>query len=82
MVGDLKTGHILGASPRSQFYAQLAGSALGIWLSVALFVLFAGAYPCITDLAVPCTAFGMPAVQAWRSVAEAVTRPEVKTMHW
>ncbi|KAG8889581.1 hypothetical protein FRB98_003643 [Tulasnella sp. 332] len=77
MVGDLKTGHILGASPRSQFYAQLAGSFLGIWLSVVLFVLFASAYPCITDLGIPCTAFGMPAVQAWRSVTEAVTRPEL-----
>ncbi|KAG9032075.1 hypothetical protein FRB95_001936 [Tulasnella sp. JGI-2019a] len=77
MVGDLKTGHILGASPLSQFYAQLAGSFLGIWLSVVLFVLFASAYPCITDLEIPCTAFGMPAVQAWRSVTEAVTRPEL-----
>lgn len=77
MVGDLKTGHILGASPLSQFWAQLAGSFLGIWLSVAIFILFATAYPCITDLDVHCTAFGMPAAQAWRSVTEAVTRPEV-----
>lgn len=77
MVGDLKTGHLLGASPVSQFWAQLVGSFLGIWLSVVLFVLFASAYPCVTDITIPCTAFGMPAVQAWRSVTEAVTRPEV-----
>lgn len=80
MVGDLKTGHLLGASPSSQFWAQVAGSFLGIWLSVILFVLFASAYPCITDLTVECTAFGMPAVTAWRSVTEAVTKPEVREL--
>lgn len=78
MVGDLKTGHLLGASPASQFWAQVAGSFLGIWLSVILFVLFASAYPCVTDLTIECTAFGMPAVTAWRSVTEAVTKPEVR----
>ncbi|KAG8919255.1 hypothetical protein FRC01_001378 [Tulasnella sp. 417] len=77
MVGDLKTGHLLGASPASQFWAQVAGSFLGIWLSVILFVLFASAYPCVTDLTIECTAFGMPAVTAWRSVTEAVTKPEL-----
>jgi len=77
MVGDLKTGHLLGASPQSQFWAQVFGSVIGIWLSVGLFVLFASAYPCITDLEIQCTAFGMPAVSAWRSVAVAVTSPVV-----
>jgi uncharacterized oligopeptide transporter (OPT) family protein len=75
MTGDLKTGHLLRASPRSQFQAQILGSILGIWLSVGLFVLFASAYPCITDLEVECTTFGLPSVSAWRSVAIAVTSP-------
>ncbi|KAG8905045.1 hypothetical protein FRB99_000781 [Tulasnella sp. 403] len=77
MVGDLKTGHLLSASPASQFWAQVGGSFIGIWLSVILFVLFASAYPCITDLSIECSAFGMPAVTAWRSVTEAVTKPEL-----
>ncbi|KAG8809316.1 hypothetical protein FRC17_003499 [Serendipita sp. 399] len=75
MTGDLKTGHLLRASPRVQFLAQVFGSVIGIWLSVGLFVLFATAYPCITDLDVECTAFGLPSVSAWRTVAVAVTSP-------
>lgn len=75
MTGDLKTGHLLRASPRAQFLSQVLGSVIGIWLSVGLFVLFASAYPCITDLEIECTAFGLPAVSAWRVVATAVTSP-------
>jgi len=75
MTGDLKTGHLLGASPNSQFWAQVLGSVIGIWLSVGLFVLFTEAYPCIINLEIDCEAFGMPAVAAWRSVAIAVTAP-------
>ncbi|RUP44109.1 OPT oligopeptide transporter protein-domain-containing protein, partial [Jimgerdemannia flammicorona] len=30
MVGDLKTGHLLGASPRSQFLAQMVGSVFAV----------------------------------------------------
>lgn len=75
MTGDLKTGHLLRASPRAQFLSQILGSAIGIWLSVGLFVLFASAYPCITDMEVECSAFGLPSVSAWRTVAIAVTSP-------
>lgn len=75
MTGDLKTGHLLRASPRAQFYSQILGSVFGIWLSVGLFVLFSTAYPCIIDLEVECTNFGLPAVSAWRTVAIAVTTP-------
>jgi uncharacterized oligopeptide transporter (OPT) family protein len=75
MTGDLKTGHLLRASPKAQFLSQVLGSAIGIWLSVGLFVLFASAYPCITDMDVECQAFGLPSVSAWRTVAIAVTSP-------
>lgn len=34
-VGDLKTGHLIGASPSSQFWAQLAGSA-GMYPSLSI----------------------------------------------
>lgn len=75
MTGDLKTGHLLRASPKAQFISQILGSAIGIWLSVGLFVLFASAYPCITDMEAECSAFGLPSVSAWRTVAIAVTSP-------
>jgi len=75
MTGDLKTGHLLRAAPKAQFWAQVLGSVIGIWLSVGLFVLFAEAYPCLINLEIDCDAFGMPAVAAWRSVAIAVTAP-------
>ena len=75
MTGDLKTGHLLRAAPNAQFWAQVLGSVIGIWLSVGLFVLFAEAYPCLINLEIDCEAFGMPAVAAWRSVAIAVTSP-------
>ena len=77
MTGDLKTGHLLRAAPQAQFWAQVLGSLIGIWLSVGLFVLFAEAYPCLINLDIDCTSFGMPAVASWRSVAIAVTSPKL-----
>lgn len=64
MVGDLKTGHLLGSAPNAQFWAQIVGSIVGIWLSVGLFVLFATAYPCLTNSDIICSAFGRPSVSA------------------
>ncbi|KAJ3111755.1 hypothetical protein HDU96_005381 [Phlyctochytrium bullatum] len=46
MVGDLKTAHLLRASPRSQFLAQAIGSFVAVFLSVGLFTIFGLAYPC------------------------------------
>ncbi|KAJ1568664.1 hypothetical protein HK405_015446 [Cladochytrium tenue] len=50
MVGDLKTAHLLGASPRSQFLAQAVGSLVAVFISVGLFVLFGMAYPCFLTM--------------------------------
>ena len=75
MTGDLKTGHLLRAAPQAQFWAQVLGALIGIWLSVGLFVLFSEAYPCLINLDIDCDNFGMPAVASWRSVAIAVTSP-------
>ncbi|KAG0151242.1 hypothetical protein CROQUDRAFT_712984 [Cronartium quercuum f. sp. fusiforme G11] len=73
MVGDLRTGHLLGASPTSQFYAQLIGAFFSIILAPTLFILFAQAYPCIIQLDAKSCEFGAPSVGAWRAVAIAVT---------
>ncbi|KNZ44557.1 hypothetical protein VP01_903g4 [Puccinia sorghi] len=73
MVGDLRAGHLLGASPANQFYSQFIGSFFAVVLAPSLFVLFSQAYPCIIDLEAKTCEFGLPSVGAWRAVATAVT---------
>ncbi|KAJ1536185.1 hypothetical protein HK096_000262 [Nowakowskiella sp. JEL0078] len=72
MVSDLKTGHLLRASPRSQFLAQLVGSFFAVFFSVGLFTLFGTSYPCLlqepTKNSTSCT-FEAPSVQAWTAVS-------------
>lgn len=75
MVGDLKTGQLVGASPRSQFLAQLVASFFAVGIAVGLFILFTDAYPCIIDPAIDasdCT-FALVAVVAWKNVAALLT---------
>lgn len=37
---DLKTGHLLGASPKAQFYGQLIGATCGSVLSAFIYQLY------------------------------------------
>jgi len=53
MVGDLKTGHLLRALPKTQFWAQLFGSLIATPLAVGLYILFSKAYPCIVSVKEP-----------------------------
>lgn len=64
MMQDLKTGHMLGASPRNQFKAQLIGIGFGILTCVPIFLLFDAAYD-IGGEDLPA-----PAAHAWKAVAE------------
>ncbi|KAL3426109.1 OPT oligopeptide transporter [Phlyctema vagabunda] len=73
MVSDLRTGYLLGASHRAQFYGQVVGSFVAVWLSVGLFLLFTSAYPCILDASIETCSFSTPALGAWVAVAEAIT---------
>lgn len=74
MIQDLKTTHLLRAAPRAQFYAQCCGAIVSVFMSVAMYVLFSEAYPCINDLAlVDHCSFSAPDVGAWRAIASAVT---------
>ncbi|KAK9703114.1 hypothetical protein K7432_010905 [Basidiobolus ranarum] len=72
MVQDLKAGHIVGASPRSQFLAQLVGSFFAVGASVSLFVLYAKAYPCIIHPMEQCE-FGMSAALGWENITKILT---------
>ncbi|MEM9660641.1 MAG: OPT/YSL family transporter, partial [Planctomycetota bacterium] len=67
MMQDLKTGSLLGASPRKQFVAQLCGICAGVVLAVPVYSIFRDAYE-IGGEKLPA-----PAAQAWRAMAELLT---------
>lgn len=78
MLGDLKTTHLLRASPRVQFYAQCIGALVSIFMSAGLYVVFSIAYPCINDLSLQAhCSFPAPDVGAWRAIAVAVSSPSL-----
>ncbi|KAG0075684.1 hypothetical protein BGZ93_001113 [Podila epicladia] len=75
MVSDLKTAQLTKASPRAMLGAQIVGSIFAIAIAIPLFLLYAGAYPCILVepvKGVTC-AFPTPAVNAWASTCKLLT---------
>ena len=44
MMQDLKTGHLLGAAPKAQFYGQLIGSFVGAVVSAWVYKLYTSVY--------------------------------------
>jgi OPT family oligopeptide transporter len=74
MVGDLKTGHLLGASPKSQFIAQALGTIPGIIISPLVYILFSKSFPCINNPEISCNGqFGLVSVSAWEGITIALT---------
>ncbi|EXK27164.1 hypothetical protein FOMG_16236 [Fusarium oxysporum f. sp. melonis 26406] len=69
---DFRTGYLLGTPSRSQWYAQMIGTITAVFLSPSLFMLFAKAYPCITDMSSTTCVFTMPATTSWRVVTQAI----------
>jgi uncharacterized oligopeptide transporter (OPT) family protein len=67
MMQDLKTGRVLGASPKKQFFAQLFGIATGGLFTVFVFVKF---FP----LELIGTKYPAPSVQTWKGMAEILTK--------
>ncbi|GJJ08659.1 hypothetical protein Clacol_002878 [Clathrus columnatus] len=63
LMQDLKTGHLIGASPRAQFYGQLLGSALSVLVTTTAFSLYRRAYP------IPGPNFPAPTAYVWLSLA-------------
>ncbi|OAX35662.1 OPT superfamily oligopeptide transporter [Rhizopogon vinicolor AM-OR11-026] len=63
LMQDLKTGHLLHASPRAQFYGQLIGSSLSIVVSATAYTLYQRAYT------IPGPSFPAPAAYVWLSLA-------------
>jgi uncharacterized oligopeptide transporter (OPT) family protein len=69
LLSDLKTGWLLGANPRKQFFAQLFGIVAGAAAIVPAFrVLIPDAKALGTE------AFPAPAVMVWAAVSRALTK--------
>ena len=67
LLQDLKTGHLLGASPKAQFYGQLIGSAVGAVVSAAVYKLYTHVYT------IPSGMFQVPTAYVWVFTARLVT---------
>jgi uncharacterized oligopeptide transporter (OPT) family protein len=68
LLTDLKSGYLLGAHPRKQFLAQLAGIVIGTVVTVLSFRLL------VPDASVlGSDQFPAPAAQTWRAVALALS---------
>jgi uncharacterized oligopeptide transporter (OPT) family protein len=68
LLTDLKSGYLLGAHPRKQFLAQLAGIVVGTLVTVLSFRLLVPEAGVLGS-----DQFPAPAAQAWRAVAVALS---------
>ncbi|SNX84480.1 related to Iron transport protein 1 [Melanopsichium pennsylvanicum] len=66
LMQDYKTGHLVGASPRSQFKGQLIGSSVGILVSSFAFKLYTNTYE------IPGPQFPAPTAAIWLNLARLV----------
>ncbi|OAA76338.1 oligonucleotide transporter [Akanthomyces lecanii RCEF 1005] len=64
---DLKTGHLLGASPKAQFWGQMIGATVGAVLSAFIYRLYTRVYEIPGDL------FQVPTAYVWIFTARLVT---------
>ncbi|CEJ87601.1 hypothetical protein VHEMI04462 [[Torrubiella] hemipterigena] len=67
LMQDLKTGHLLGASPKAQFYGQLIGATCGSVLSAFIYQLYTTIYE------IPGNLFKVPTAYVWIFTARLVT---------
>ena len=67
MMQDLKTGHLLGAAPRAQFWGQMIGSFVGAIVSAGVYQLYTNVYK------VPGGIFQVPTAYVWIFTARLVT---------
>ncbi|KAJ8608472.1 hypothetical protein MRB53_039637 [Persea americana] len=67
LMQDLKTGHLLGASPKAQFHGQMIGSVVGAVVSSLIYRLYTRVYE------VPGPMFQVPTAYVWVFTARLVT---------
>ncbi|PCH42588.1 oligopeptide transporter [Wolfiporia cocos MD-104 SS10] len=63
LMQDLKTGHLIHASPRAQFFGQLIGSLLSILVTTTAYTLYNRAYQ------IPGPSFPAPTAYVWLGLA-------------
>lgn len=71
LMQDLKTGHLLGASPRAQFIAQLIGITWSMFLSSVMYLIYNRVYT------IPSIQFRIPTATVWIDCARLVTGKEL-----
>lgn len=76
MLQDIKTGHLLGASPKAQFYGQFLGSLFGAVISASVYRLYVSVYE------VPGSMFQIPTAYVWIFTARLVTGEGLPEMAW
>ncbi|RVX66553.1 hypothetical protein B0A52_09429 [Exophiala mesophila] len=76
MLQDLKAGHLIGASPKAQFYGQLFGSLVGAFVSAAVYKLYVSVYT------IPGELFQIPTAFVWIFTARLVTGEGLPPMAW
>mmetsp|Transcript_23938 Transcript_23938/g.77023 ORF Transcript_23938/g.77023 Transcript_23938/m.77023 type:complete len:644 (+) Transcript_23938:71-2002(+) len=64
MMQDLKTGYLVGVDPTDQFVAQIIGSALSVFFTVALYRLYSSVF------VIPSADFPAPTASIWLDFAE------------
>lgn len=67
LMQDLKTGHLLGASPRAQFVAQILGATWSVFLSSIVYICYNKVYH------IPDKQFRIPTAVVWVDCARLVT---------
>lgn len=67
LLQDLKTGHLLGASPKAQFWGQLIGSGVGAVVSACVYRVYTNVYT------IPGGLFQVPTGFVWIFTARLVT---------
>ncbi|KAF9358430.1 hypothetical protein BGX26_001775 [Mortierella sp. AD094] len=66
LMQDLKTGHLMGASPKAQFWGQLIGSLASVFISTGVYKLYSSAYE------LPGKQFAVPTAKVWLDLARLV----------
>lgn len=67
LMQDLKTGHLLGAAPKAQFWGQVLGATVGAVVSALIYRLYTAVYP------IPGRLFQVPTAYVWIFTARLVT---------
>ena len=76
MMQDLKTGHLMGAAPRAQFWGQMIGSLVGAVVSAGVYKLYTSVYE------IPHGMFQVPTAYVWIFTARLVTGQGLPEMAW